>query len=135
MRLLLARHPLRLEAKHPIIIEELLGLARGGQHEALTAMIEMLRDLYLYGRESRFVRSLQGVSLYELKTQSRGGAKGGSRIYFFLNDRDEAVVVNCEVKDDDTASTNKLKEAATVAVAYWKGIDVARGVRYGAGQD
>lgn len=98
-------------------------------------MISMLRDLHQNGRNSRHLVRLQGLPLFELKTTSRGGTKGGSRIYLFINDQDEAVIINCEVKDDTTASPEKLKEAAMVAKAYWKGIEVVEGVKHGTRQD
>lgn len=126
MRLLLARHPQRLEAKHPLLIEELLELVEGGRQEAVDAIIAMLEDLYLHGRESRYFRTLKGLPLCELKAASRGGVRGGSRVYFFLNDRDEAIIVNCEVKAGEAGSAQKLKTAAVVAVAYGEGWQVVR---------
>lgn len=114
VRLRPTRHPLRLDAKHPLIIEELLELAESGQQEAVEAMVTMLEDLHLHGLESRFVRALKGLPLFELKTASRGGAKGGSRVYFFTNTQGEALIVNCEVKVGDKADQQKLKTALAV---------------------
>jgi hypothetical protein len=122
MRLLLPRHPNRLTAKHPLIIEEFLELVDNGETEALGAMIGMLDDLHKNGRNSRFLRHMTGSPIYELKTQSRGGPKGGSRVYLFLNEQDEAVIINCEVKDGDEASVHKLKTVLRVAAAYKKGL-------------
>jgi len=102
MRLLLAKHPRRLEARNPLIIEELLALVHAGRVAAVETMIGMLRDLHDHGRTSRYLRNMTGTPVWELKSQSRGGEKGGSRIYLFLTAQDEAGIVNCEVKDDKT---------------------------------
>jgi hypothetical protein len=124
MRLLLPRHPDRLTAKHPVIIEEFLALVREGQVDALGMMIKMLADLYQQGRGSRYLRNMTGTPIWELKSQSRGGQKGGSRIYLFVTEQDEAVIVNCEVKDGDEASTEKLKGVLQVIKAYKAGVSV-----------
>lgn len=58
----------------------------------------MLRDLHEKGRGSRFLNKLTGTPLWELKPASRGGEKGGPRVYLFLMPDDEAGVVNCEVR-------------------------------------
>lgn len=126
MRLHLPRHPARLEAAHPILIEELLELVQAGRQQAVDAMVLMLEDLYERGRESRFFRMLKGLSICELKTMSRGGAKGGSRIYFWLNAQDEAMVVNCEVKEDERPSAHKLKVVLEVRNAYEEGVNVLK---------
>jgi len=44
---------LRLDAKHPLIIEELLELAESGQQEAVEATVTKLEDLHLHGLESQ----------------------------------------------------------------------------------
>jgi hypothetical protein len=121
MRLLLARHPDRLSARHPLIIEEFLELVYEGKVEAVHAMITMLSDLHVHGRNSRYLRNLAGTPLWELKTQSRGGVKGGSRVYLFVTQYDEAGIVNCEVKDEDGASMQKLKLVLQVLRAYTAG--------------
>jgi hypothetical protein len=57
------RHPNRLNAKHPRIIEDLLELNKAGKEETVTAMIAMLRDLYDHDLESRYVKKLKGLPL------------------------------------------------------------------------
>src|SRR4051812_15682453 len=109
MRLRLARHPNRLGAQHPIIIEELLTLELDGKQVAVSTMLSMLKDLHAEGRGSQYLVKLTGTPLWELKPNARGGEKGGSRVYLFLTIHDEAGVVNCEVKEGDTASVQKLK--------------------------
>jgi hypothetical protein len=124
MRLRLARCPNRLRAKHPIIIEDLLVLELCGKQEAVSTMIQMLRDLHERGRGSRYLHKLTGTPLWELKAASRGGEKGGSRVYLFLLADDDAGVVNCEVKDGVAADREKLRVGLEVVVAYKKGLRV-----------
>lgn len=90
----------------------------------MSAMIEMLTDLHEQGRASRYLRHLKGSAVHELKTHSRGGQKGGSRVYLFFTSDDAAGIVNCEVKDDDAPSTQKLKVVLLVARAYHNGVPV-----------
>jgi hypothetical protein len=87
-------------------------------------MLEMLKDLHENGRDSRFLNKLTGTPLWELKPASRGGERGGSRVYLFLSGDDEAGVVNCEVKDGVTADREKLRVGLEVVVAYKRGIRV-----------
>jgi hypothetical protein len=122
LRIRYAFHPDNFDAKNPRLIEDLQNLSL----EAIVAVIKMFSDFYEFGLESRYVKKLQGLPVWELKTQSRGGVKGGTRVYFFVSG-DDAVFVKCEVKDDDTPSTSKLREVAQIAVAHAKGIKVWKG--------
>lgn len=124
MRLWLARHPDRLSTKREIIIDELLGLVANGGNDAVSTMIGMLADLHQYGRESRYLEKLKKLPLFELKSASRGGKKGGSRIYLFFLANGDAGVVNCEVKEGDAPGQAKLELALEVLVAYRSGVKV-----------
>lgn len=95
--------------KNPVLIEEFLALVKAGKIGAVSAMIKMLADFRKHGRESRYLRKMTGFSIAELKTQSRGGSKGGSRVYLFFTEDDDAAVVNCEVKDGDSPDPAKIK--------------------------
>jgi hypothetical protein len=123
MRLHLARNPDRLDAKNSRIIEDLQALVAEGKQEAVNTLVLMLKDLHENGQKSRFVRSLKGLAIFELKSAARGGQKGGARVYFFYADNG-AVICNCEVKDDDTASREKLREVFKILDAHKKGIKV-----------
>lgn len=112
-----ARHPNRLEAEHPRIIEDLLDQA------AVDSMVLMLSDLYTNGLDSRFVKKLKDLPFWELKTRSRGGKKGGARVYFAVVDG-SAVLFNAEVKTGDTPSKHKLEEAAEILLAHRRGMPV-----------
>jgi hypothetical protein len=122
----LAYNPNRLDAKNPRIIEDWLELIKAGQQLAVNAMVEMMADLHQNGHKSRFIKSLKGLPLLELKTTSRGGEKGGSRIYFFFAES-EAVICNCEVKVDDTPSSTVFKEALTMRSAHESGTKIWKG--------
>lgn len=127
MRLLLARQPGRLDAKYAIIEDEFITLNRNGRNAAVSMMIRMLRDLHVNGRECQFIKPLTGYPLQELKSNARGGERGGARVYFWLLEDDAAGVVNCEVKDNDApASQEKIKTAFKVYLAHQKGTPVFR---------
>lgn len=117
-RLLLPYALNRPEARHPCIIEDLLEVTDA---HALTAMIEMLTDLHQHGQESRYAKKLEGLPLWELKTRSRGGPKGGARVYFTFTGHGEALLINAEVKTGDTPSVAKITEALAITLAYANG--------------
>ncbi len=128
MELLLARHPNHLDSIHPRIIEDLLTMIETDQQNAVNAIIEMLTDLHQHGLETRYAKKLQGIRIWELKTRSRGGIKGGARVYFYpktsITGETRAVIINAEVKEGDQASNQKLLEAAEILIADEKGITV-----------
>lgn len=113
--------PTRLEARQPRIIEDLLEVAFTRDGPVITAMIEMLTDLHKFGRDSRYVRKLKGLPLSELKTQARGGQKGGARIYFAFTANGEALLMNAEVKADDSPSEAKIREGLEILLAFRQG--------------
>lgn len=96
--------------KHSLVVRDLLAMRAAGQRAAVTAIIRMVRDLKVSGRESRYALPLKGLPLWELKTRSRGGEKGGARVYFFWRVDGIPVLCGAEVKDDDEASRHLLME-------------------------
>lgn len=130
MRIYPARHPEDLQAKHPIRIEEMLALAKAGKRRPISAIIGMVKDLKKNGRASRYLVPMTGYPIYELKTRSRGGQTGGTRVYLFLTKHDEAGLVTCEVKDDDASDLEKLKLTVRIAVAHKNGIPVLQKRRH-----
>lgn len=113
----LPRHPSRLDALHPRLIEDLLEIAEHSQ-DAVNAIITMLEDFHHQGTDSRYIKKLQGLPLFELKTRSRGQAKGGARVYFYYQgDQSTAVLVNAEVKAGDSPDPHKLQEALEIYLA------------------
>lgn len=121
---LLPFSPHRLEARHPRIIEDLLEVARTHEPAVASATIGMLADLHQNGASGQFVRKLQGLPLFELKTNARGRGKGGARIYFAFTPDGEALVINAEVKSGDAPSAAKIVEATKILLAYRDGHDV-----------
>lgn len=125
MRLLLGREPHRLETVHPVIIEELLSLAADRKSVAVTTIIEMLASLHAEGRSSPYLVKLSYSPLWELKPMSRGGERGGCRVYLFLLPTGEAGIVNCEVKKPDArASQSMLAVGLRMLKAYNDGTPV-----------
>lgn len=122
-RLLLAYNP-RRHSPRPLILEDLLLLVEHDQQEAVNAMVDMLEDLHVSGLASRYAVKLKGIALWELKTRSRGGMKGGARVYFYPTADGNALVLNAEVKEGDKASAAKLKEALVIVQAFKNGVPV-----------
>jgi hypothetical protein len=73
LRIRYAFHPENLDAKNPRFIEDFQELPQ----EAIRAVVVMVADFHTYGLESRYVRKMQGLPFWELKTQARGGVKVG----------------------------------------------------------
>ncbi len=126
MRLIQPRHLHRPDAQHPRIVEDLIDIAEAGHQEALDSMVLMLEDLAEFGRESRYVNTLHGIPIWELKTRSRGGSKGGARVYWFpltirrknIDSEMVAVVVNAEIKPGSTPNPRNLEEALEIYFAF-----------------
>ncbi len=125
MRLIEARHPNKPTAEHPLIIENLIEISQANHQEALNSIIQMLEDLVQNELESRYAKTLQGTPIWELKTRSRGGIKGGARVYWFpLQIFEEnmavlvAVLVNAEIKPEKNVNPNKLQEALEIYLAF-----------------
>lgn len=126
MPFLQARHPNRLNSEHTLLVEDLIEMAESGWQEAVDAIVEMLADFHVSGTDSRFAEKFKSMPVWELKTRSRGGLKGGARVYFFVTPKGESMVVNAEVKSGNAPSEAKLYEVMVVFQASQKGIDVAR---------
>jgi hypothetical protein len=125
IRFVLPFHPARLDARHPRLIEDLREMVETGGPGALAMAIEMLRALHRLGNRSRFARKLQGVPLWELKPLSRGGRKGGVRVYFtFIETPASAMLFNAEVKSGASPNAAKLREALEILTAFRQGAEV-----------
>lgn len=94
----------------------MLTLAEAGQQEAVNTAITMLRDLSQQGHCSAYARKLQGLPIWELNSHARGGAKGGTRTYFYFRTDGDPVIVNTEVKAGMSSSAALLREATRVAL-------------------
>jgi hypothetical protein len=56
MRLLEPFHPQKLDANHPLIVEDLIEISQSGHQVALNSIVLMLDDLILNGLESRYAK-------------------------------------------------------------------------------
>lgn len=113
-----------MQAKHPIIIDELLALADEGNQRGVAMMIKMLKELHERGRNSQYLVKLQSSPIWELKPTSRGGETGGARVYLFLLEGEGAGIVNCEIKSRNAPSTESLRVVLEVVEAYQLGVSV-----------
>lgn len=92
-------------------------------------MIKMISDLTKHGRESRYLEKLKSSPIWELKSTSRGGQKGGARVYGFLTTEGDAGIVNCEIKDGDEPDIEKLRTVLVVIQAFKQGVRVFHEVK------
>lgn len=130
MPFLQARHPNRLASEHTLLVEDLIEIAESGWQEAVDAIIEMLADFHVFGTNSRFAEKMKNLPIWELKTRTRGGLKGGARAYFFTHNH-ELVVVNAEYKTGNQPDQQKLLEAVTVFKAHLNQIPVVERTQHG----
>lgn len=107
-----------------LVVRDLLALRKAGQREAVTAIIRMVRDLKEHGKESRYALPLKGLPIWELKTRSRGGEKGGARVYFFWTRDGVPILCGAETKSGDTPSALLLKEALSMLTRERSGGEV-----------
>lgn len=105
--------PNRLREQHVRIVECLLEMNRAGHRDAVWQCIKLCQDVREHGHESRFVHSLKGYpGISELKPTTRGGERGGARVYFFWLADGRPVLVNAEVKAEGAGSNEALIEEA-----------------------
>jgi hypothetical protein len=71
-----------LEAIRPPFMQDVPDLKLNGNHQAVEEIIKMVKALKELGLECGFTKKLKSLPLFELRTHSRGGNKGGVRIYF-----------------------------------------------------
>lgn len=111
-----------LEAKNPPFVQDLVNLKRGGYVESIGEIIKMVAALKEQGLESGFLKKLKGTPISELKSHSRGGQKGGARVYLFAGARLEGNVqvfflCRAEWKPNDAANPEMLEDTAYILLA------------------
>lgn len=121
--LVYVRHPNRPAARFPRILETLLEMNRAGYSEAVTECIRMCRDLWQHGRGSRYAKPLRHLpGAWELKPTTRGGFRGGARVYFFWLSDGRPVLTGAEYKPPGAnANDDLLDELVDMAEAVRKG--------------
>jgi hypothetical protein len=117
------RSPQRLDAKNPLLIEDLLELAYEGRQGCVTGIIKMIADLYANSEKCRYIKALGGA-LFELKTRT---PTGGARVYFFRGADQEFMLCRAECKREQTASLRLLESTAEILEAHLEGIPVIEG--------
>jgi|SRR5690554_490464 len=105
------------------IHEDLLEFSRSGRQAAVNEIIDVLDDLHENGRHSSWLYKLRGLPLSELKSNVRGGHKGGARVCLAFNDRFEAIILNAEVKPQDSSSPDpaRITQVLKMLDAYKQG--------------
>lgn len=106
----------RPNAQRAAILDDLLAMVAAQQQGAVSTAIVMLSDLFHNGHQSSYAQKMQGIPIWELKSHARGGAKGGTRVYFYFRRNGDAVIMNAEIKEGNTPSAALLREATLVAV-------------------
>jgi phage-related protein len=112
-------HPQR----HPLLIQDLLELARQGKMDCVSALIEVIADLHQEAEACRYIKALGG-SLFELKKRSPGG---GARVYFFRGSQGEFILCHAECKKEAAASARLINSTAGLLLDYRKGDKVYQG--------
>lgn len=122
--LVFTHHPRRLTARHPRIIETLLDMNRAGHGEAVTECIRMCRDLRASGHQSRYAKPLRHLpGAWELKPTTRGGLRGGARVYFLSLGDGRPLLTGAEYKQPGAeADEDLLDELVDIAEAVKKGV-------------
>ena len=110
-------YPNTLNAKHPLLIEDLIELETTGHHQCVTQIIKMIADLHENGTESRYLKKMRGAFL-ELKTASRGGDKGGARVYLFKAAQQTFYLCRAECKSSSEADALLLYSTLEVLRAF-----------------
>ena len=110
--------PDNLDAKHSPFVEDLIQMRRDDQHEALLEIGKMIAALKSLGLQCGFTKKLHGTPLYELKTHSRGGQKGGARAYLFRAPNDIFMVCHAECKAGNDANPHLLEDTAYILESF-----------------
>jgi hypothetical protein len=123
-RILYPFDPDRLEAKHPPLVEDLIEMRREHQHDSLLEIGKMVAALKELGLGCGFSKKLHGSPIYELKTHSRGGQKGGARAYFFRAPKDVFMICHAECKPDKDANEDLLADTAYILESFEHGVPI-----------
>ena len=112
--------PDELEAKHPPFVQDLIAMRQADQNQALQQIGKMVSALKELGLQCGFSKKLFKSPLYELKTHTRGGQKGGARVYFFRSDN-TFLICRAECKDGNQPDMELLESAAYILLAFQAG--------------
>ena len=90
------------------------------QLQALMEISKMIAALKQLGLKSGFTKKMFDSPLYELKTHSRGGQKGGARAYLFRSN-DNFFICRAECKISNQPDPELLESAAYMLLAFKTG--------------
>ncbi len=90
----------------------------------MRAIGKMLKDLLVNGTQSRYLNSITGYPILELKTTSRGGEAGGARVYLYRTDDQEFHLCAAEVKAGVRTNQELLKRTAFIAWHWMEGYQI-----------
>jgi hypothetical protein len=111
-RIICVWHPNHLTKKNPLIIEDLLEMSVSKRICAQKCK-QMIGDLYLNGRDSRYRKHLGGA-LWELKDRT---SEGGARVYFLQGQGNRFIVYHAECKNENEASEKLLDDGIEILEA------------------
>lgn len=117
--------PDNLDAPYPPLVQDLIELKLRGYHESVREAIKMVVALKNDGSKCSFLKKLKGSPLLELKPHSRGGQKGGVRIYLFqgpfIHNEESFLLCRAEWKQNNEASESILEDTAYILMAFKNG--------------
>ncbi len=108
----------------PPIIDDLLDLRDANKYQALQAIGTMVYDLRQHGTDSRYLETMIGYPILELKTRARGGETGGARVYLYRADENEFHLCAAETKRGNTPTQHLLERTALIAIAWRKNLEI-----------
>jgi hypothetical protein len=112
--------PDELEAKHPPFVQDLIAMQEANQLEALMEIGKMIAALKQLGLKCGFTKKMFNSPLYELKTHSRGGQKGGARAYLFRSNNN-FLICRAECKISNEPDPELLESAAYILLTFKSG--------------
>lgn len=107
-----------LDARYPPFMQDVVNLKLKGNHQAVEEIIKMVKALKELGLNCGFVKKLKGSPLLELRSHSRGGNKGGVRVYFFQAPHNTFMLCRAEWKQSVKANPILLEDSAYILLAF-----------------
>ncbi len=108
----------------PPFIDDLLDLRDASKYQALNAIGTMVYDLRQHGTTSRYLETMIGYPILELKTRARGGETGGARVYLYRADENEFHLCAAETKRGNTPTQHLLERTALIAIAWRRNLEI-----------
>jgi hypothetical protein len=110
-----------LDTINPLFVQDLIFLKQHGYVQTITEISKMVAALKEQGSDSGFLKKLTGTPILELKSHSRGGQKGGARVYLFEGPEDSFLLCRAEWKQGNSPSQLLLEDTAYILEAFKQG--------------